>query len=407
MCVSFVVFQCVPFTTAFNAFADTTFWLIIGVLGIGVAIQSCGLLKRLSFYVLKLFPPTYNGIIAALLGVGTIFQPLMPSTSAKQSIVSPVAVSLGQTLGFGNKSREMAGLFNAMYIGWSVTGTVFISASFLGYLFAGNLPADVQAQFTWGRWFIAMIPWAIIVAVGNYFTLTKIYKPKTQNVITKDVINAQIKALGPMSRDEKITAVIMAITIIMWCLENTIGISACCTSLLCLVALYIFKIYSVQDFNGKMGWPLIFFVGAILNITSVMSSLGITNWLGGLIEPIIGGFVAQPYLFVLVLVPLIYLIRYLMVDFVTLTIVPTIILAPIAQSAGLSPWVVMMIFYCSVCIWVTKYQNANMLVGYAAFGGDDMLDYKHVMPGAYAHLVVNWIALLASIPYWQMLGYIA
>jgi DASS family divalent anion:Na+ symporter len=406
MCTAFVLFKCVPFTTAFGAYADTTFWLIIGVLGIGVAINKCGLLKRISYYALKLFPPTYNGIIAALLGVGTICQPLMPSTSAKQSIVAPVAIGMGETLGIEKQSKQMGGLFNAMYIGWSITGTVFISASFLGYLFFGNLPADIQTQFTWTKWFIAMIPWAIIVVLGNYFALITIYKPKTQKKITKEFISNQLKALGPMSRDEKVVCIIMAVALLMWITENVTGISACVTSLLCLMTMFILGVFTTGDFNTKMVWSLIIMVGGLCNIANVMSKLQISGWVGTMIEPLLGDLIARPYLFIFALVVTIYLVRYVMVDFVTVVILFTVVLTPLAQSVGMNPWIVMMTCYCSVCIWVTKYQNANMLVGWAAAGGDDNIKFSDVMPGAYAHLVVNLIALLISVPYWQLLGYI-
>ncbi len=406
MCTCFVLFKCVGFSVAFGEFSGTTFWLIIGVLGIGVAINKCGLMKRISYLALKLFPPTFNGITAALLGVGTICQPLMPSTTAKMAIVGPLAMDLGQTLGFEKKSKPLAGFFNAMYVGWSITGTVFISASFLGYLFMGNLPAEVQEQFTWMRWFIAMIPWAIIVVIGNYFTLTKIYKPKEQQTVNKDYIENQIKALGPMSRDEKIVCAIMAVALIMWILERKIGVSACVTSLLCLMAMCILGVFKPADFATKMAWPLIFFIGGILNISKVIGALEISGWVGKVIEPILGGLISKPLLFTLVFVLIIYLVRYIMVNFSTLVILFTVILTPLAQASGMNPWVVMMIAYCSVCIWVTKYQNSNMLAGWAMCGGDDTLNFSDVAPGAYAHLAVNLIALLASIPYWQLLGYI-
>jgi DASS family divalent anion:Na+ symporter len=89
MCTCFALFGVATIPQAFNAYSGSTWWLIIGVLGIGVAVNNCGLLKRLSFYSMKLFPPTYSGMIFSLLGVGTLFSPLMPSTTAKQTIVAP------------------------------------------------------------------------------------------------------------------------------------------------------------------------------------------------------------------------------------------------------------------------------------------------------------------------------
>lgn len=406
MCILFVVTGCADFKSAFAAFSDTTFWLIIGVLGIGIAVNKSGLLNRLSLYALRLFPGNFNGVVAALLGVGTICQPIMPSTSAKQSIMAPVALALGETLGFQKKSKQMAGLFNATYIGWSITGTVFISASFLGYLYFGYLPVETQAHFTWMNWFIAMIPWAVVVVVGNYLAITRIYKPEVKQTVSKEVINERIKALGPMSKQEKQVSIIMILTIGLWIGENTFGISACITSLLSLMIMAIIGLFNGEDFNVKMGWGFIMFMGGIMCMSGPLGTLGITNWLGSMIEPAVGGLVNNPYIFVTVLTLLLYGLRFVLPDMITPVILVTMVLGPVAQNAGINPWIPMMVAYCGVCVWPHKYSNFNMLVGYAAFGGDDSLDYKDVTPGALAHMAVSLVGLLVSIPYWSILEYI-
>lgn len=247
--------------------------------------------------------------------------------------------------------------------------------------------------------------WAIVVLIGSYVALTLLYKPRNEKAISRDYIDDQLRALGPMSKNEKITAVIMVIAIVLWILEKQIGIAACTTAVLCLLALAIFGVFTPADLNTKMGWPLLIYVGGILNISTVMGKLGISNWLGNMIAPMLSGLVEQPYVFTIALVLVIYVVRYVMVSFSTLAVLITVVLGPLAQAAGFSPWVVMMIAYTSTTVWVTQYQNANMLVGWAAFGGDEQANFGDVMPGAYAYMLVNLAALLVSIPFWQMMGF--
>jgi DASS family divalent anion:Na+ symporter len=147
MCTCFALFGVATIPQAFSAYSSGTWWLIVGVLGIGIAVNNCGLLKRLSFYAMKLFPPTYGGMIFSLLGIGTLFSPLMPSTTAKQTIVAPIAMKIGENLGLEKRSKGMAGLFNAMYIGWAVIGTAFMSASFVSYQMIAALPENIAATF--------------------------------------------------------------------------------------------------------------------------------------------------------------------------------------------------------------------------------------------------------------------
>src|SRR5215467_1185326 len=49
----------------FSGFASPQFWLLLSVLFYGFAMQRTGLAKRLSYYILSLFPGTYSGILSA------------------------------------------------------------------------------------------------------------------------------------------------------------------------------------------------------------------------------------------------------------------------------------------------------------------------------------------------------
>ncbi|MEL7563678.1 MAG: SLC13 family permease [Dehalobacterium sp.] len=407
MCTLAVVFHVVPIGTAFGAFAGSTFWLIIGILGLGAGINKSGLLKRLSLKVMTLFPPNFRGMTAALLGVGTVFAPLMPSTSAKQAIMGPVAMGIGATLGFEKKSKGMAGMFNAMYIGWCVTGTIFLSASFLTPIILGVLPTDVQSQFSWTPYFVGMIPWCIVLFVLSYFGLTIIYKPETNNKITKDYIKSQIKELGPMSREEKVSLIVLIICIGLWMTESMHHISTFIVAIGGFIALIAFGVFASGEFQTKLPWGLIFMVGGIMNMAPILTYNHVDKWLGKLIEPLISGLLSQTYLFVLVVILFTYAIRFVIpADLITPMVLVTTMLTPIVQLAGWNPWIIAIVTYCSVNIWCTIYQNGVFLVGWAACGGDEQNDFSKVKNASWMFMFINIIGLLISIPYWKMLGYI-
>jgi len=405
MCTCFVLFKVGTYPQAFSAYSGGIWWLVVGVLGIGIAVNNCGLLKRLSFFAMRLFPPTYNGMIMAFLGVGTLFAPLMPSTTAKQTIVAPVAMKIGENLGLEKRSKGMAGLFNAMYIGWSITGAIFVSASFVGYMMLGALPEANRGDVGWTDWFIGMIPWAICLIVCSYFMLIWLYKPKDCQRVPKEFIDEQLAALGPMSRNEKMVALVFGITLVCWMTERMHGVSSGVTALMALVVLAYLNLFTMQDFQTKMAWGLIFYIGGVINIGTIVSVQKIDQWFGNMYGPALGDLATSPYAFVFVVAIAVYLMRFIMISFSSLMVLVIIILAPIAYRYGVHPWVTGMIAYCSVCTWVALYQNANMLVGWASAGGEQNLDFKHVRLGACGYLVINIIGLLISIPWWQYMGY--
>lgn len=407
MCVLFVLLGCVDMATAFGGFSGTTFWLVVGILGIGAGIEASGLLRRLAYHALLLFPSSFRGVVAALLGVGMVFQPLMPCTMAKQSIVAPVVVTLGETLGFPRRSRQMAGLFNAMHIGWSVLGNLFISASYLGYLFLGSLPQEVQAQFTWGRWFLSMLPWALVVLVGSYWVLTRLYRPQAGQADIRGYIRQQLAQLGPVSGREKLVIALLLTAIVLWVTETATGIPAYMTALLCLIAMAACGLFTHTDFNTRMDWDMIVFIGGVLNAPTVMDALGISRWIGSVIAPVVSALSGNIYLFITALVLCTYLLRFATFSYSLPVLVLIAVLCPLAGELGINPWVIMIVAYCSAPVWLTQYQSINMAAGWAAFGGERSARFSDVRPGAAAYLVINLVALLVSVPYWTLLGYIA
>lgn len=404
MCVFWALFQTVPFPTAFSGFSSTTWWILIGALGLGTAVNKSGLLRRISLYALRLFPPTFNGQIMAMLGAGTVAAPLIPSTTAKCAITAPIAMGIADQLGFEKQSKGRTGLFCAMYTGFSLNGTVFISASFLGYTILGILPEETQLAFTWMRWFLCMIPWAVVLLVGSYFFITRAYKPDTSAKVPKDHIQNQIASLGKMSRDEKITLAVLAVCLIFWIGESYFGVSSTISTLLAMGILFALGVLDKKDFQNKMLWGLMFFIGCVMGLGNVLGNVGITDWLGSAFGPILTKFAKNPYLLIISVTLAIYVFRMAITSLTASMTVFTVILIPIAQAAGINPWVVGIISYVSVMVWYFRYMNANYLSAFAAAGGDEQVKYNNTVKMSFAYMALSLAGLLVSVPYWRMMG---
>jgi len=141
--------------------------LLVGALGIGLAVAKSGLLKRLSLYVIKLFPATFTAQVLDMITSGVIIAPLIPSTTAKAVIATPISMGISDAMGYERKSKGAGGLFGAFYIGFVSTGPLFLSASFIGYLVLKFLPPQIQAQFNWIYWFVPASPWGLFCTLAD------------------------------------------------------------------------------------------------------------------------------------------------------------------------------------------------------------------------------------------------
>lgn len=406
MCSGWVVLGVLPFDKAFASFSGSTVWLLIGALGIGVAVTKSGLLSRIALCAIRICPPTFSGQVVALLCAGTLIGPFIPSTTAKVSIVGSMSTSIGEKLGFKDQSKGMAGMWAAMYTGFTLIAPIVISSSVFGYTILALLPAETQAQFSFGYWFLAMIPWGVVILVGSFIAIRLLYKPKQETPISKEQIKEMIDEIGPMKKEEKITLVVLLLCVFFWVMERTLNVPAVVTAVIGLSILLSLDIIDVKDYNTGIPWSLVVFVGGAINISTALTTVKIDVWIGDTFGPFMANLTSNPYIFVVVVAIAVLLTRLVIVDHVTCFTLYIIVLTPFCLAADMSPWIAAICAYVVIQPWFVKYQNVNFLAGYASAGGDERIGYKNIVPYCFAFNAVVIIGLLISVPYWQMLGLI-
>ncbi len=406
MCCLWVVFKIVPFQTAFNAFCAPTTWLLIGALGIGSAVTKSGLITRISLYAMKLCAPSFKGQTLAMLIAGILISPFIPSSMAKVTIAGKMSTGIADKLGFENRSPGMVGIMMAMYTGFSLTAPFVISSSFFGYMILALMPPDTQQQFTFFYWSLCMIPWVVLVLVLSYIAILILYRPKHSLPIDKEEIQEMLKDLGPVSRDELLTIIVLVICIICWALENIIGINAAVPAVLGLCLLLALNVIETSDFNTKINWSFVSFAGAAINMATVITETGIDKWLGNVLGPLASGITGNPYIFVAVVAIVVTLTRFVIVDHMTCFVLYTVILIPFCLDAGISPWIAGISCYVVIQPFFVRYQNINYLAAYNSAGGDEVIGFQNGVKFSLVFTFISIIGLLASVPYWTLLGLI-
>ena len=131
---------------------------------------------------------------------GLIAAPLLPSITSKVAIIGPFALAISDRLGFERKSPGAAGMFAAMFTSCASTAPIFLSASFMGYVLLGILPAKEQVHFSWLQWFVAALPWGAVMLLASFGAILLIYRAKLP-AKPKGPDNAPTETLGSMSSE--------------------------------------------------------------------------------------------------------------------------------------------------------------------------------------------------------------
>jgi DASS family divalent anion:Na+ symporter len=383
----------------FASFHSTTLWLIIMVFALAAGIGNSGLLKRIGLKVLSFFPASYRGAVTALMASGLLVGPLIPSVNAKVNILIPISTAITEEMGLKEKSKGALGLFSATYLTVMLGGNAFITGS----VYVAVMIGFIGANFTMGTWFIATSVWLVVLLVFTYIYCAHICKPEETKQYSKDYFKNLYKELGPMSNHEKITLGLLVVALVVWTTSSLTGIDTGMFGLLIVAVLIITNIMDASEFQTKVPWTLIVFIGCLLGMASMIAGLGwdvfIASILGGVLSPVVG----NPWIFVGFLCIFTFLLRFVIIEQITCLLITIAIFGPFMEAAGISMFVLVFVQFMSSMVWNVPFQNPFPLATIQIAGGK-YVTFNELRKTSVMYMVTCTVGMLASVPLWMQLG---
>lgn len=399
----FLLVADVPLNTVCSAYSGSTWWLLFSAFGLSLGVSKSGILKRISHKMLELFPDTFFGQVIGLTTVGFVSAPFIPSMSAKAAILAPLSLGISDSMGFKRKGKQASGLFLAMLAGLRSPGPLFISASVIGYALQAQYSAEINQRFTTGTWFLAVLPWFIITTAATLILIYLMYKPSGTGLTSPDRTGLQKEEFPPMSRDEKIMAVILSMTLLLWVTEPLHGMEAHTVALAALFLMLVSNVISPEEFRKEMSWSYMIFMGFILGIAPTFSALHIDTWLVEVFVPVFSFFSANHLLFIISIAVITIFLRFVIVSEIAYINIVLVFLLPLAESFGINPWVIGITVYAVISPWFFLYQNPVYMTAYQATNAD-MIDTKEATVFCIIYLIICIAALIMSVPFWVKTG---
>ena len=460
MAALFVVVAGISVGATFSTFASSTWWLLLSAFTLGVGMKTSGLMRRIALAIVRKFPRTFRCQIIAQLVTGTVLGPLIPSLAVKGAMLAPLAMSIGDELGYERQGKRATGLFAAMLVGIRTVAPTIVSASVTGYALMATLPADVQEQFNMASWFVAALPWLVVVLALNYFLIMGMYGRGEASACDavedspSDTVGAPGNAqsleqsslrcgtrfvgaaecadsrrdeaessavessrggtdlndnqtipdgLGPLSAVEKRMLAIILMTVVLWATEPFHHISAMAVGLAALVFMFVLKVIDVPAFKSGVNWTSLLFIGIALGLGSVFAEAGLNDWVMQTCGPAFQALAGNPYLLVLGIGVITVVLRFLIVSEVAYLNLLMAFLVPMAASVGVNPWVLGFSAYALVIAWFAKYQSPIYLAAFYAVDGK-MAKHSELAKYCGVYLATCLAGLVVCVPYWQWMG---
>jgi anion transporter len=390
--------------TVMGGFASTTWFMTLGVLGLGAAITGSGLFYRLSLHLVRMFPLSYYWQIIATGIMGVVVMALIPQQTARTVITSQMLVNLSESLGYKTPSRASTGLFVASFLGLGQLGFLFLTGSTTSLIAWGLLPADVREQFTWGYWFIAALPPTLVVIVIILIASSLLYRPESQPKISYKMVQTQLNILDRLSHKEWISLVVLALTVTGWLTASYHGVDGAWIAILAFAILVNTGILDWGMMRKGIDWELLIHMGVTLSIPTLLRQAKIDQWLVEVISPLILPFMDSPAWFFIVIALLTYALKLVFTSFLAVVTL-CVALLPLSIDVGMSPWIIAMIILIASEVWFFPYQVDWHMLAYSTTDGKGF-SYPLMLRVNPIYALAYLIALIAAIPYWRYLGLI-
>ena len=272
-----MVAKIAPPEVIFGGFASSAFWLVFSGFVLGVAIRKTGLADRAARALSARLTDSWPLMVGSVVLVSYALAFVMPSNMGRIALLMPIVAAMAARAGINDGTRAWYGL--ALAVGF---GTFQLSATIL----PANVPNLVMSGAAEGSYGIHLnyLPYLLLhtpvlgllkglVLIGLICWLFP-GKPHAPRELTP---------AGPMSREEKRLAWLLAVVLIMWVSESWHGIGPAWTGLAaaCVTLLPRVGFITGDEFSSGVNMRTCIYVAGILGLAITVTQTGIGSAVGG------------------------------------------------------------------------------------------------------------------------------
>ena len=396
-------------TMALGGFANTALALVAGALFIAAAMMKTGLDKRIALLVLSKIGAKTNRVLAGVIFVGFLLSFFVPSTTARVSCLVPIVMGIIVAFGVERKSKFAGVMMIATAQADSIWNVGIKTAAAQNMIAVGFIEKQLGVNITWMEWFIAALPFAVLMSVALYYVLMKTMPPEMDEIAGGDAVVAKALAdLGPMKTDEKKMLFISFVLLFLWSTEKVLHPFDTSSTTIAAIAIMLLPkigVMSWPEAQSKIPWGTVILFGVGISLGSAILSTKAAAWIAKIIVSTFG-LQTMPALIILAILAAFLIVIHL--GFASATalasaMIPIIIsILQSVKTPGINVVGMTMILQYVVSFGFILPVNApqNMV----AYGTETFEVRDFIKTGIPLTIIAYLLILLMGATYWKWLG---
>lgn len=294
----FPLLKVMPIADVGANYGSPIVFLFFGGFVMALALEKVNLHRRIALNIIRLTGTTPNKVVLGFM-IATAALSMWISNTATTVVMLPIAMSVIGLLvndedGF-TKSDQNFALSVMLGIAFSANagGVATVIGTPPNMVMVGLLENEYNIEISFFKWMLLGIPFSFTMITISYLVLTRWMFPNRQLkfAASKEVINDELRKLGPMSGKEKMVLVIFGVTVSLWIFRALINdifpnlkLNDTMISIFAAVTLFALP-YNLKkgDFliewrdTSRLAWGILILFGGGLALAKGMSVSGIVD----------------------------------------------------------------------------------------------------------------------------------
>ena len=279
---------------AFSGFANASVLLVVVAFLVAQAVVKCGLGRRISLFMVSRFGSSSLGLAYSIVLTDAVIAPAFPSNTARGGVLFPIVLSVAE--GSGSKPDDPEGRRLGGYLMFCTMASLAVSSALWMTATSANpigiqLARDFGIQIGFGKWLLASCVPTLTAILALPWVVARLYPPRVgRTPEAAAAARKELATLGPLSRDERITAVAFAVMVSGWIFADKLGLNVTSIAFLGLGILLMAGVLTLQDIANQGDTLTTFLWLAVLfALSGALNELGFMGYAGQILAHHMGG----------------------------------------------------------------------------------------------------------------------
>jgi sodium-dependent dicarboxylate transporter 2/3/5 len=276
-------------------FGHPLIFLFLGGFLLAEGIQKWGLHKRIALKIIKFIGVSPKRIIAGFM-LSSAFLSMWISNTATALMMLPIGLSVISVIksskGLGEKEQKKFSIALLLSIAYScsIGGITTLIGTPPNALMSAFMLETYKVDISFAKWMLIGFPFTLISLPITYILLTRIiFKLDIKLKLDKSIIENEIKAIGKISKEERIVEIVFVITALLWIIRPIIskyinGISDSGIAIFGALLLFIIpggKETTILEWKDSknISWGILILFGGGLSLAQGIKNSGLAEWI--------------------------------------------------------------------------------------------------------------------------------